>query len=86
MLKDDRHRCGLTAATSTVPLRRQGVEDPDEACYAVLEPHGQISVVCRNIDADLVRDIVEQTRGGQLEADDRARSGRRAAGVGDRQR
>ncbi len=66
VLKDERHCCGLTRSDLYGALRRQGVEDPDEARHVVLEPRRQISVVCRNIDADLVRDIVEQTRGGRL--------------------
>ena len=65
VLEDELRRCGLTRSDLYGALRRQGVEDLDEARYVVLEPRGQISVVRRNIDADLVRDIVEQTRGGR---------------------
>ena len=65
VLKDEQHCYGLARSDLYGALRRQGVEDLDEARYVVLEPRGQISVVHRNIDADLVRDIVEQTRGGR---------------------
>jgi uncharacterized membrane protein YcaP (DUF421 family) len=63
VLKDERHCYGLARNDLYGALRRQGVPDLDEAHYVVLEPRCQISLVRRNIDADLVRDIVEQTRG-----------------------
>jgi uncharacterized membrane protein YcaP (DUF421 family) len=65
VLRDERHCYGLTRSDLDGALRRQGVEDLDEVRYVVLEPRGQISVVRRNINADVGRDIVEQTRGGR---------------------
>jgi uncharacterized membrane protein YcaP (DUF421 family) len=67
VLEDELRRCGLTRDDLYGTLRRQGIEDLDEARYVVLEQRGQISIVRRNTEADLVRDIVERTTGQMVE-------------------
>jgi uncharacterized membrane protein YcaP (DUF421 family) len=46
-------------------LRRQGIGDLGEVCYAVLEPRGQLSVIRHaersSPEPPLVRDIVART-------------------------
>jgi uncharacterized membrane protein YcaP (DUF421 family) len=67
VLEDELRRCGLTRDDLYGALRRQGIEDLDEARYVVLEQRGQISIVRHNTEADLVRDIVERTTGQMVE-------------------
>jgi uncharacterized membrane protein YcaP (DUF421 family) len=65
VLEEELRRCGLTRGDLHGLLRRQGVEDLSEARYVVLEQRGQISVVRRSADADLVREIIAQTTAAQ---------------------
>jgi uncharacterized membrane protein YcaP (DUF421 family) len=52
ILDGELRRCGLTRADLHSMLRQQGIQDPGEVRFAVLEPRGQLSII-RSSSADL---------------------------------
>lgn len=51
ILDEELRRCGLTREDLHSLLRQQGIQDPSEVRFAVLEPRGQLSII-RSSSAD----------------------------------
>lgn len=52
ILDGELRRCGLTREDLHSLLRQQGIQDPAEVRFAILEPRGQLSII-RSSSADL---------------------------------
>lgn len=64
VLDEELRRCGLTRQDLDSMLRQQGIQDPGEVRFAILEPRGQLSII-RSSSQDLaapglIRDILHQ--------------------------